>query len=241
MMRILLLLLVAIPGLAIADSGRVLYVAGQVTVERDGRLYRAVKNARVIEGDTIETSETGRLHIRMSDRTLLSLKPDTRFTIQTYRHAEARSAGTATTQGSAPGTDRSVFALFKGGFRAITGLIGQRNKNAFSVNTPVATIGIRGTALYSQVFDQRSYVCTCYGQTELQALAAPQQREQIESLHHDAPRWIAAQGRSGEALISPAPMFNHSDMELMLLEALVGREVPFATPVEPVDGPASGY
>lgn len=151
MMRILLLLLVAIPGLAIADSGRVLYVAGQVTVERDGRLYRAVKNARVIEGDTIETSETGRLHIRMSDRTLLSLKPDTRFTIQTYRHAEARSARTGTSQGSAPGTDRSVFALFKGGFRAITGLIGQRNKNAFSVNTPVATIGIRGTSFVANL------------------------------------------------------------------------------------------
>ena len=149
MMRILLLLLMTLPGLAMADSGRILYVTGQVTVERGGKLYRAVKNARVVEGDTISTSATGRLHIRMSDRTLLSLKPDTRFTIESYRHAAARS--TSTPGSSSASGDRSVFGLLKGGFRAITGLIGQRNKSAFSVNTPVATIGIRGTSFVADL------------------------------------------------------------------------------------------
>ncbi|RZO85958.1 MAG: hypothetical protein EVA65_03215 [Oceanococcus sp.] len=149
MMRILLLLLMTLPGLAMADSGRILYVTGQVTVERGGKLYRAVKNARVVEGDTISTSATGRLHIRMSDRTLLSLKPDTRFTIESYRHAAARS--TSTPGSSSASGDRSVFGLLKGGFRAITGLIGQRDKSAFSVNTPVATIGIRGTSFVADL------------------------------------------------------------------------------------------
>lgn len=152
MKRLLLLLLfTALPGMAMADAGRILYVTGQVTVERDGRMYRAVKNARVVQGDIINTSASGRLHMRMSDRTLLSLKPDTTFTIQTYRHAAARSASSDATQALAGAQDRSVFNLLKGGFRAITGLIGQRNKSAFSVNTPVATIGIRGTSFVANL------------------------------------------------------------------------------------------
>ena len=40
----------------------------------------------------------------------------------------------------------STLNLLKGGFRTITGSIGnQTNKDAYKVNTPVATIGIRGT------------------------------------------------------------------------------------------------
>ena len=152
MKRVLLLLvMMTLPGLTLANSGRILYVTGQVTVERDGRLYRAVKNARVKQGDTINTSASGRLHIRMSDRTLLSIKPDTTFSIETYRHAPTRRAVNADTPTLTSSADRSVFGLLKGGFRAITGLIGQRNKSAFSVNTPVATIGIRGTSFVASL------------------------------------------------------------------------------------------
>ncbi len=155
MNRILFLVLLLLPGLALADDGRILYVSGKVTVERDGQLYRAVKNARIIEGDTIETGRSGRLHLRMSDRSLISLKPDTRFQIKTYRFRDAVRARPASTV--APATagedNRSVFGLLKGGFRAITGLIGQRNKQAFGVDTPVATIGIRGTTFVADLIE----------------------------------------------------------------------------------------
>ncbi len=157
MMRVLLLLLImTLPQLALANTGRILYVAGQVTVERDGRLYRAVKNARVQQGDIIKTSTSGRLHMRMSDRTLLSLKPDTTFSIETYRHTTSGSTPSGAAQARAAAPDRSVFGLFKGGFRAITGLIGQRDKSAFSVNTPVATIGIRGTSFVANLVGPES-------------------------------------------------------------------------------------
>lgn len=53
-----------------------------------------------------------------------------------------------------------LFSMIKGGMRFITGLIAQRNKEAFRLSTPNATIGIRGTdfmvvmgnsPMYSQV------------------------------------------------------------------------------------------
>ncbi len=123
---------------------------------------------------------------------------------------------------------------------AMLGVFGKR-RDPLTMRARNATIGIRGTALYSEIFPERSYVCTCYGEVELQAGNQPEQRERVRSRHHDAPRWVSQTAKAGIPLITPAPMMNHSDLELMLLEALCGREVPFATPLEPVDGTSSGY
>jgi hypothetical protein len=41
--------------------------------------------------------------------------------------------------------DKILFKLAAGGMRALTGSIGKKDHDAYAVNTPVATIGIRGT------------------------------------------------------------------------------------------------
>jgi hypothetical protein len=41
--------------------------------------------------------------------------------------------------------DKAAFRLLKGGMRVLTGLIGKSNPAAYSIDTPVATLGIRGT------------------------------------------------------------------------------------------------
>ena len=38
-----------------------------------------------------------------------------------------------------------------------------------TIDTPLATIGIRGTGVYMEITPYRSYVCLCYGQADLQA------------------------------------------------------------------------
>ncbi len=43
------------------------------------------------------------------------------------------------------GTSRAFFRLLKGGFRAVSGLIGKADPSEYLISTPVATIGIRGT------------------------------------------------------------------------------------------------
>ena len=42
-------------------------------------------------------------------------------------------------------TSRAFFRLLRGGFRAVSGVIGKVNQNEYRISTPVATIGIRGT------------------------------------------------------------------------------------------------
>jgi hypothetical protein len=93
------------------------------------------------------------------------------------------------------------------------------------VRTPTSTIGIRGTAVYVEVEPQRTYVCTCYGEAVLEPAGDPSARETVRTTHHEQPRYIYAKG--APKMVTPAPMVNHADAELEMLEALVGRKPPF--------------
>jgi hypothetical protein len=42
-----------------------------------------------------------------------------------------------------------------------------------TIDTPLATNGIRGTGVYVEITPYRSYVCLCYGQADLQAKLNP--------------------------------------------------------------------
>ena len=98
------------------------------------------------------------------------------------------------------------------------------------ITTPTATIGIRGTGIYIEAGTDRSYVCTCYGVVDLQASNMPEARETVRTIHHDAPRYIYAHGEMPIKMIEPAPVINHSDAELIMLEALLGRKPSFVGP-----------
>ena len=113
------------------------------------------------------------------------------------------------------------------GFRIVTGAVlsvfatGQPKQ----IRTPTATVGIRGTGVYVEIEPGRSYVCTCYGTADLEAAADPARyRETVTARHHDEPRYIYA---AGELMMAKAPVLNHTDDELRMLEGLVGRNPPF--------------
>jgi hypothetical protein len=112
-------------------------------------------------------------------------------------------------------------------FRLVTGKL----LSVYSKGPPrelrgaTGTIGIRGTAAYMETGAERTYFCLCYGEAEIVPTAAPEQRESVRTIHHDQPRFIYAAGR--ERVIERAPVINHRDAELILLESLVGRAPPF--------------
>ena len=93
------------------------------------------------------------------------------------------------------------------------------------IRTATATIGIRGTGIYVEVERMRTYACTCYGEAELVPVDEPKEAETVRTTHHDQPRYIYPKGMP--RMIEEAPVINHTDAELILLESLVGRKVPF--------------
>ena len=121
--------------------------------------------------------------------------------------------------------------------RLVTGkLLSVFGKTRHAVYTPTATIGIRGTGLYVETDPEQSYVCTCYGITEIGAKDDPTAPEMIQSRHHDAARYVLAANATGPRL-RPAPFINHTDDELAVVEALVGRTPPFALPGDSYSSP----
>lgn len=114
------------------------------------------------------------------------------------------------------------------GMRLVTGaLLSVFGRSRHHITTSTATIGIRGTGVYAESEPERSYVCTCYGTTEISALQDSASQETITAKHHDAPRYIHANAATG-SYIEPAPFKNHTDLELTLIETLVDRTPPFA-------------
>lgn len=119
----------------------------------------------------------------------------------------------------------STLEVVQNGFRLVTGAVLSvfAPKQRRELRTPTATIGIRGTAVYLEAERTRTYVCTCYGEAVLEPMGNPAARETVRTTHHEQPRYIMARGAP-----RMAPMQNHTDAELELLEALVGRKPPFA-------------
>lgn len=138
----------------------------------------------------------------------------------------------------------SLAGKLKQGLQVITGamlsVFAPRDNVSLELHTPVVAVGIRGTGLYVESQQRRSYICNCYGRVEIAARDDPSHRETIVSRHHDAPRWVLAEPEKGERIL-PAPFINHEDMELVLLESLVGRAVPFGAQGRSGQGRGRGY
>jgi hypothetical protein len=121
-------------------AGRVVYAKGQATAATTGGEIRPlVKGEDVFDGDTLNTGPGSFLRLLYSDGATMVLRPRSRLQLEDYKHSGDTSS------------DRNLMRLVKGGFRTVTGAIGNANKDAYLVATPVATIGIRGTD-YSAVF-----------------------------------------------------------------------------------------
>ncbi|MDH4151252.1 MAG: hypothetical protein OEV67_12130 [Betaproteobacteria bacterium] len=111
--------------------------------------------------------------------------------------------------------------------RVLTGaLLSVFGSGTKRVMTSTAAVGIRGTGLYVESEPDRSYVCTCYGDVLISAADDTNISERIVSKHHDNPRYVLKPGAAKR--IQPAPFINHTDVELALIETLVGRTPPFS-------------
>lgn len=193
--------------------------AGQSIFEIDGRVLvngkRASRDTVLKFGDVVETGSDGRL-VGVIGSDALILRPQSRVEIG--------------------GAARSLFRLVTG---AMLNVFGKRS-DRYEIHTPVATIGIRGTGAYIEADAEKSYVCLCYGTADLTPINQPEQRQILTTTHHDQPMFLYGDAVAGKH-IAPAPFYNHTDLELMTLEALVGRTVPFSVPVDPYAIPREGY
>lgn len=116
-------------------AGHVQFVNGNVEVTNStGQVRKLQKGDAVQESDTVATAENGSAQIKMRDGGLIAVRPDSRLKFDSFVF-----------MGEEDGREKSFFSLISGGFRAITGMIGQKNKANYRITTAASTIGIRGT------------------------------------------------------------------------------------------------
>ncbi len=176
-------------------------VTGDVTVNGSP----ATQGAQVNAGDSVVTGPNGDV-VFVVGRDAFLVRPDSRVDL----------------------LKRSNSPLLTG-LRIVSGKIlsvfspGRRRE----IQSVTATIGIRGTALYVEAEAARTYVCTCYGTVVISSRDDPKTRETIRTKHHEQPRYVMALG--APQMLMGAPVVNHTDAELIMLEGLVGRRPPFGT------------
>jgi hypothetical protein len=98
------------------------------------------------------------------------------------------------------------------------------SKKPVAIKAATASIGIRGTGAYIEVNPDSVYFCLCYGEARVEGPGMANARE-VKTTHHESPLVLRDVG--GIMNVEPGPFQNHSDEELVMLEALVGREPPF--------------
>ena len=118
--------------------------------------------------------------------------------------------------------ENSNVTLAKDGFRLVTGAVlgvfAPRQRKELQTNT--ATIGIRGTAVYLEAERTRTYACTCFGETVLGPIDGGN-AETVRPAQRHEPRYIYARG--APRMVAPAPMINHTEAELDLLQKLLPK------------------
>jgi len=134
-------------------AGSVALAQGSVTdTAKDGSVRQLKDGDDVYPGDAFVLGADSYLDLDLEDTGRILLRPNTSFQITSYHYeADAHDANGPTGADGQPlikpqQPENAFFKLVKGGLRAIDGVIGHTTPQNYGVETPVATIGVRGTA-----------------------------------------------------------------------------------------------
>ena len=119
--------------LASISVGRVAVQQGTTTAIRENgdSINLGIRNP-IYENDTLLTGSDGKLQIFFIDKSILTIGPSSRIVIDKFIFDPQTSFG------------QFIGTSTKGTFRMITGAISHRFPDKVKIQTPVATIGIRG-------------------------------------------------------------------------------------------------
>ena len=196
-------------GEAETREGRGIVVALEGSAWVDGRKARLGES--VLEGEVVRGSPEASLVLRFTDNSLVKLKGEFEFLVDS-------------------GKSSSVWALIKGGLLAIV-----TRGSRYSLATPTAVLGIRGTVFYYEVIrrktlsrasgavipvmgkvpspppDATEYLCLCNGQVVPSSPTIDRGKEIVSQYHNS---FFVYPEREGLKLVS-AFLWNHTDREIL--------------------------
>ncbi len=116
-------------------------VKGLVTATNtDGDTRIIKKGDNVFSGDSISTKKRSKISLTFTDNSKYILREKTNFIVSNYAFS-----------GKEDGSEKAEFKITTGALEAISGFIGKTFKKNYRLDTPLSTIGIRGTSFQVEV------------------------------------------------------------------------------------------
>ncbi|BCS89484.1 FecR family protein [Pseudodesulfovibrio sediminis] len=129
------LMLLVLPAYANDQIGVVQTAEGECRVHRGDSILKAVEDLPIVLNDTVSTGSDAQIRIVFNDDTELIIAESSQASIDTYVYSDDAAD--------------VLFEFTKGTFRTITGEIVKNNPDGFNIQTPLTTIGIRGSDIYA--------------------------------------------------------------------------------------------
>jgi hypothetical protein len=118
-----------------APAGRIKVTSGSAFVVRQGQAVPAQMGQLVFEGDGFRTATDGRIGITLNDDTRVSVGPGSEIRLNQFLYSPAE------------GQLGFVLGIVRGIVAYVSGRIAKLSPDSIRLETPSATVGIRGTRL----------------------------------------------------------------------------------------------
>ena len=130
-------------GQAEDSVGTLKFALGLVNIESSsGEKRKAIKGDKLMRNELVVTGAASIAVIQLNDDSRMTLRPKSAFHVNQFNMNDDSSSQQSV-----------VLNLLRGGLRLVTGLIGKVNPAGYRLNTPIATIGIRGTEFSTRLCD----------------------------------------------------------------------------------------
>ena len=139
---VLIALVLGVCGHCLAETesfGIVKSVSGEVMVSGAQHSVKATPNMKILQGDSIKTGAEGSIGLIFEDDTVVGLGPNSEMKMEHFQFSPVDHELSF------------VAKLFKGTFSFITGQIVKLAPKNVQIETPEATLGVRGTKLLVEV------------------------------------------------------------------------------------------
>ena len=119
--------------------GIVKSLAGDVSILRNGTPIKAAANTRLLKGDLVQTGKDGKVGMIFEDDTVISIGPNSRIVIENFLFQ--------------PNEKKLSFIarILQGTVSYLSGQIAKLAPNLVRIETPNATVGLRGTHVLIKV------------------------------------------------------------------------------------------
>ncbi|HCY83987.1 MAG TPA: hypothetical protein DHV36_02510, partial [Desulfobacteraceae bacterium] len=122
------------------SAGKVIQSHGIAMAENGSEIRALSVGSDIFQGDVLITQEASGLEVQFTDNTAMSQGENSRIKVDTYVYTP-----------ETPADSDLLLQMTRGVFRTVTGDIAANNPDQFKLKSPLATLGIRGTTIVSDV------------------------------------------------------------------------------------------